>query len=130
MYLWPLPATLFGLLFLPLACCTGGRCRIIQGVLEVEGGLLRRVMQGGLPVIGTAGAITLGHVILGQDREMLDWARSHEHIHVRQYEIWGALMIPAYLAASLWAWLRGQDVYEDNVFEREAFRKEGSPTGG
>jgi hypothetical protein len=65
--------------------------------------------------------MTLGHVIIGQDQYCLDSSRSHEHVHVRQYERWGPFMIPAYLAASLWLYWRGYDAYLDNPFEREAF---------
>ena len=48
-------------------------------------------------------------------------ARCHEHVHIRQYERWGALFVPAYLAASAWQGLRGGAPYRDNVFEREAY---------
>jgi hypothetical protein len=41
-------------------------------------------------------------------------------VHVRQYEHWGPLFVPAYLAASLWALLRGRDPYYHNWFEMEA----------
>lgn len=65
--------------------------------------------------------MTLGHVIWGQSAEALDISRDHEHVHVRQYETWGPAFIPAYLIASIIAWLRGNDPYRDNVFEIEAY---------
>jgi hypothetical protein len=65
--------------------------------------------------------MTLGHTILGRDRESLEVSREHEHVHVRQYERWGPLFIPAYLGSSAWMWLRGRDAYRDNPFEVEAF---------
>ncbi len=68
--------------------------------------------------------MTLGHVILGRDAECLDSSRDHEHVHVRQYERWGAFFIPAYLGASVYCWLRGYDAYLDNPFEREAYNAE------
>jgi hypothetical protein len=37
-------------------------------------------------------------------------------------ERWGALFIPAYLAASVLAWYRGGHYYLDNWFERDARR--------
>ena len=46
-------------------------------------------------------------------------------MHVRQYERWGPLMGPAYLLASLVAWLRGRRPYRDNPFERQAFDEAG-----
>jgi hypothetical protein len=65
--------------------------------------------------------MTLGHVVIGRDRDCLDHSRAHERIHVRQAERWGPLFIPAYLLASLFAKLRGRDAYRDNPFEREAY---------
>jgi hypothetical protein len=43
-------------------------------------------------------------------------------VHVRQYERWGPLFVPAYLVSSLVLWLRGRDPYWDNPFEVEARR--------
>lgn len=68
-----------------------------------------------------ASAMTLGHVIVGSSAECLDRARAHEWVHVRQYERWGPLFIPAYLTSGVWQWLRGRDPYWDNPFEREAY---------
>ena len=67
--------------------------------------------------------MTLGHVILGRDQACLDRSRNHEHVHVRQYERWGPLMLPLYLAASGVLFLRGLDPDLDNPFEREAFEQ-------
>jgi len=66
-------------------------------------------------------AMTLGHTILGCTPATLDRARNHEQVHVRQYECWGPLFLPAYLIASLLAWSRGERPYRDNYFERQAF---------
>jgi hypothetical protein len=41
----------------------------------------------------------------------------HELVHVRQYERWGFLFFPLYLAGSLRALLRGGHAYRDNPFE-------------
>ncbi|HEY0712144.1 MAG TPA: hypothetical protein VGF45_05695 [Polyangia bacterium] len=46
--------------------------------------------------------------------------RTHEREHVRQYLRWGALLLLAYPAASVWAALNGGHAYYDNVFERAA----------
>ncbi len=70
----------------------------------------------------TAG-FTLGHVILGQTAEGLDFVAKHERIHIRQFERWGPLMGPAYLLASAWMWIVGRDYYRDNPFEVEAYRE-------
>ena len=130
-YLWAAPATLLGLLFAPVAWASGGGVRGVDGVVEIHGGLVARFLSR-LPVIGSASAMTLGHVVIGQSRETLAQSRAHERVHVRQYERWGPLLIPAYLTASLWARLRGRHPYWDNGFEREAYRAEeraGAPRG-
>jgi hypothetical protein len=73
-------------------------------------------------------------VIVGEDDRALDRCRAHEHVHVRQAERWGPLFILAYLAAGLWAHLRGRHHYHDNPFEAEArkpeieARKQGAPS--
>ena len=45
---------------------------------------------------------------------------------MRQCEAWGPFFVPAYLAASLSAFLRGRNFYVDNRFEVEAFRTAGT----
>ena len=55
------------------------------------------------------------------DRSTLAQLRRHEHVHVRQYERWGPLFIPAYLLSSLVQLLRGRNPYRENHFERQAF---------
>ena len=69
-------------------------------------------------------AMTLGHTILGQTAAALDISRSHEAIHVAQYERWGPFLLPVYCVGSIYAWLRGGDAYRDNPFEREAYDKD------
>jgi len=70
--------------------------------------------------------MTLGHTILGRNIETLEIVRTHELIHVRQYEKWGVLFIPVYLVCSVYLWLAGKDCYRDNPFEQQAYRLEGS----
>jgi hypothetical protein len=127
-YLWAVPNTLFGLLFLLPAVVTGGRVQVVRGVVEIHGGFVRWFLARGLPtaipMFGPAAAMTLGHVVLGQDRDCLDTSRDHEHVHVRQYERWGPLFLPAYFFASFLAWRRGDNPYLGNRFEREAYGEE------
>lgn len=66
-------------------------------------------------------AITLGHVIVARDVETADRMRTHEQVHVRQYERWGMIFPLAYLVASAIAVIRGDCAYRGNAFEREAF---------
>jgi hypothetical protein len=95
--------------------------QVVEGTVEVYGGLIAWFLRRGLPVLGPAAAMTLGHVILGRDRQCLEHSRQHEHVHVRQYERWGMFMLPTYLLASAVQYMRGLDPYLDNPFEREAF---------
>lgn len=120
-YLWAGPVTVVGL-GLAMLALPRGRARLIGGVIEVEGPVLRWALCRLIPLAGGAAAITVGHVVMGRDREALDQTRAHERAHVHQYERWGVLFVPAYLLASVWAWARGGHAYLDNVFEREARR--------
>ena len=119
-YVWPLPWTVAGLLAALLAGLLGAHWQHRLGALEVHGGLLAAVCRR-LPASLRFEAITLGHVVLGLDTACLDGARAHEQVHVRQYERWGPLFVPLYLASSGWQWLRGGCPYRDNQFEREAY---------
>lgn len=119
-YAWALPTTAVGLLFVP-AAMVGGRIRWVDGVLELQGGVVAFFLEHCTLLPGGASAMTLGHVVLGRDQAALDRTRSHERVHVRQVERWGPLFLPAYVIASLIAAARGRDAYRDNMFEREAF---------
>lgn len=121
LYCWAFfPATALGLLAALLARVSGGRWVRRDGALEVYGGFATALLRKGIPFLGPAVALTLGHVILGRRPEDLEAFRAHEHAHVRQCEIWGPLFLPAYLSGSLWARLRGRHFYRDNPFEVRA----------
>lgn len=126
-YFWALPTTAVGLLFLPLALLSGGRAQLVEGVLELYGGLVRLFLRRCTFLPGGTSAMTLGHVVLGQDRDTLEITRPHERVHVAQCQRWGPFFLPAYLLASLYARLRGRRPYADNPFEREAFAKTLNP---
>jgi hypothetical protein len=122
-YLWAFPNTLLGLVGVALACLTGGSAAIVCGVVEAHGGFVTTFLRRGLPLIGSGAAMTLGHVVLGQNLECLESTREHERVHVKQYERWGPFFLPGYGAASVYLWLRGRDPYHDNPFEKEAYAK-------
>jgi hypothetical protein len=123
-YAWALPTTSVGLCFVPLAMLGGGM-QWVDGVLELYGGPVGFFLRRCTLLKGGASAMTLGHVVLGRDRDALAWTRAHERVHVRQCERWGPLFLPAYLAGSMIAVLRGRRAYRDNPFEREAYEREG-----
>lgn len=126
-YLWAAPNTLLGLAAGALMLAGGGRLHLVRGAAEFSGGLL-----GSLARRQRFCALTLGHVILGTSARSLALARRHEHVHVRQYERWGPLFLPAYAASSAWQVLRGRRAYLDNAFERQAYAQpssQPSPSG-
>ena len=118
-YLWAAPATCVGLVAAGVALASGGRARVVDGVIEVHGGRLAAAVDR-LPAGARFVAITIGHVILGTAPEVLAVVRRHEHAHVRQYERWGPLFFPLYAGASLVAWLCARHPYWHNHFERQA----------
>lgn len=114
--IWVLPNTLIGLSIGIVGLLTGGKAQIKEGCLEFYGGIVERWLEK-LNVFG----MTLGHTILGQTSNGLRIVRKHEQVHVRQYERWGPMFLPAYLGCSAWLWLRGKDHYRLNPFEVEAY---------
>src|SRR6187549_2023618 len=96
-WLWASPATALGLAIGALGLATGARVQRRCGVIEYHGGLVEKFLER-FPVEPIA--LTLGHVVLGRTDAALDVCRTHELVHVRQYERWGPFFIPAYLACS------------------------------
>lgn len=123
-YIWALPNTLLGFLFIPFTLFSRGGMQVVSGVLELHGRFISFILKHCLPVRGGAAALTLGHVVLGRDRETLAASREHERAHVRQYEILGPFFIFVYLGASLWALARGKGAYQGNYLEKKAVEKE------
>ncbi len=128
--LWAGPGTLLGLALLLLARARGGVVQRHAGTLEGHGGALAGLMRALGRRAWVVEAFTLGHVILARDAARLAEHRDHERTHVRQWERWGPLFLPAYLALGLWAWLRGRDAYLANRFEREAWGAPPDAAGG
>ena len=124
-YVWASPATLLGLAAI-VAGCWRVRAGIIDGVLEAHGPAIAWGLRHLTLIEHGAAALTLGHVVLGVDAASLEWTRAHERVHVRQYEAWGPLFLPAYVAFSMWARVRGRHFYFDNPFEMEAFSEASS----
>lgn len=123
-YVWAFPNTLIGVLFVPLVVLTRGRLEVVDGVLELRGPLIARLLRHCVPIPGGAAAMTFGHVVLGRDRAALAATRAHERVHIEQCEVWGPAFIPAYLLAALWGAIAGAGAYEGNYFERQAFRRD------
>ena len=118
---WAAPWTLVGLAVGLVGLATGGQMRRGPGIVEFHGGGVSWLLER-WPIDPVA--MTLGHVVLGRTAAALDLSQAHELVHVRQYERWGPLFVPAYLACALYLTLRGRDGYRDNPFEREAYDRE------
>ena len=118
-YAWAAPATLVGLLVALPAFAAGAHARVVDGVIEVTGGRVERLIAA-LPRRCRFCAITFGHIVVCTDECTAAVVRGHEHVHVRQYERLGALFFPLYIGSSVVQLLRGRDPYFDNRFEREA----------
>ena len=122
-YLWVSPITLAGVAFAIVIRATGGNI-VKHGIAwEAYGGSATKLLWLLNPWI-KIDAITLGHIIIAQDKSTATRLRTHEHAHVRQYERWGLFFPFAYLTASIIAAIKGGDAYRDNVFEVEARRAE------
>jgi hypothetical protein len=123
-YIWAFPNTLLGIVFIPFVIATRGHIDIVDGVLEIHGKFISWILAHCMPGRGRVTAITLGHVVLGHDRESLLADRLHERAHVRQYEILGPAFIPVYIAAALWGLASGKGAYRGNFLERKAVEQE------
>lgn len=129
-YAWALPATMLGVVFGTCARLSGATAVVRDGVIEVAGGRIAQAISL-LPRSLQFSAITLGHVVIGVNHDVLRECRVHERVHVRQYERWGILFFPLYFGSSLLQLLRGRSPYWYNYFEREAYRAErGRGAGG
>jgi hypothetical protein len=116
---WALPWTLFGLLLGGLGLATGGSVRRTGRVLEFWGGWVATFLRL-FPLVSGVSAVTFGHTVLGRSQDALDACQAHEMVHVRQYEHWGPLFVPAYLFHWVRLRLARRDPYFDNPFERQA----------
>ncbi len=124
-YLWASPCSAVGLALALPSLLLGGTSRLVDGTIEISlAASLRRLGLRRLPFR----AITFGHVIIGTSRASLRRFRSHEQVHVRQYEQWGVLFFIAYPLSSLFQLLLGRSPYWHNRFEKQA-RAKASPSG-
>lgn len=118
LWIWASPGTLLGLAVGVLGLGSGGSARRVGPTLEFWGGLVTKLLNSRWL---HARGMTLGHVVIGVSSTALDQVRAHEWVHIRQYECWGPLFIPAYLVCSAVLYLRGRDGYMENPFEVEAY---------
>lgn len=146
-YLATLPWDLLALIWVGLAYAIAGeRYWFEAGALHVE--LLPGKKRPWMPEM--AGAMTLCHTVLYMHEHDRPNTIEHEGVHVEQQEaamcavvvtstavlcvtgtLWLALLIWTtggmlqYGAASITAWLRGEDFYRGNTHEESAYGQEG-----
>ena len=120
--LWAAPWSLLGLLIGLVGLLSGGQVQRKGRLLEFFGGCLPAILRV-FPFFSGSPVATFGHVVLGRSDRYLNACRKHQFVHVRQYERWGLLFVPAYLACSLALWFSGKNPYHDNPFEWAAFHQ-------
>jgi hypothetical protein len=103
----------------------GEDCRLVGMAAVVEDPRLGRFLDA---VLLRPTAMTLGRYVLARETLAEPTVR-HELEHARQWAALGPLFLPAYVAASAGAVLRGGDRYRDNRFERAARVREAARPG-
>ena len=124
--LWALPLTLLGALLMMLpTLLLRGRIDVVMRptpALLVRGPLADRMLEG--HPFGAMCAMAIGHIVIAQRQGLTARILTHELAHVRQAAHWGLVFPLVYLAASIWAFLHGEDAYWNNCFEVAARRAE------
>jgi hypothetical protein len=115
-----LPGDLIGRAVLRLAHVPVSRRATVDGVGPVDLAEDPRLGRWLDAIPRTPTAMTFGRVVLARE-PLSDAIVAHEAEHVRQWTNLGPLYLPAYLAASAEAALRGGDRYRANRFEAAAF---------
>jgi hypothetical protein len=123
-----LPGDLIGRAVLRLARVPVTRRVTVDGVGRVDLAEDPRLGRWLDAIPRTPTAMTFGRVVLARE-PISDAILAHEAEHVRQWTTLGPLYLPAYLAASAEAALRGGDRYRANRFEAAAFAAGERPVG-
>jgi hypothetical protein len=123
--LWALPLTLCGIVLALPILARHGRLRLVHTATPalLVSGPVADYMLDHHP-FGPMCAMAIGHIVIAEQRGLTPQILTHELAHVRQAAHWGILFPFAYLAASGWAVLHGQDAYWHNTFEIAARRAE------
>lgn len=124
--LWALPLTLFGMALAVPILLWRGKVRVVMQAatpaLMISGPVADYMLD--RHPFGPMCAMAIGHLVIAEKRGLTPQVLTHELAHVRQAAWWGILFPIAYLAASAWAVLHGQDAYWHNVFEVAARQAE------
>jgi hypothetical protein len=123
--LWALPLTLFGVLLALPVLLRHGRVHLVHSptpALVASGPVADYLLEH--HPFGPMCAMAVGHIVIAERRGLTPQVLTHELAHVRQAAVWGFVFPLAYLIASGWAVLHGQDAYWHNVFEVAARKAE------
>jgi hypothetical protein len=123
--LWALPLTMFGMIFALPILLWRGKVHVVRTptpALMISGPVADYMLN--RHPFGAMCAMAIGHLVIAEKRGLTPQVLTHELAHVRQAACWGILFPIAYLAASAWAVLHGQDAYWHNVFEVAARQAE------
>jgi hypothetical protein len=123
--LWALPLTLFGVVLALPVLLWHGRLRLVRKTtpaLLVSGPVADYLLDH--HPFGSMCAMAVGHIVIAEERGLTPQILTHELAHVRQAAYWGIAFPFAYLAASGWAVLHGEDAYWHNIFEIAARKAE------
>ena len=115
-YIWATPASAIGVCAACIASLAGAEIKRVSGVLEVSLAPRAVVLRKAVACLPFA-AITLGHIVIARSAQEQAALRTHERVHVAQYELWGPLFLIAYPLESLFQLLSGRQPYLDNRFE-------------
>lgn len=118
--IWAAPWSVWGGCIGILGLLTGGGVQRSGRIVEFWGGALPLFLRY-FPFVAGSPVATFGHVVVGRSKRHLEACRPHQLVHVRQYECWGPLFVPAYLTWWLVLLCCGKHPYYDNPFEREAY---------
>lgn len=122
---WASPLTLFGMLLALPIMVYRGKIHVVRTgtpALMVSGPVADYMLD--RHPFGPMCAMAIGHLVIAEKRGLTPQVLTHELEHVRQAAWWGILFPVAYLTASAWAVMHGQDAYWHNVFEVAARRAE------
>jgi hypothetical protein len=122
---WALPLTLFGVVLALPVLLWRGKVHLVHAptpALVASGPIADYLLEH--HPFGPMCAMAIGHILLAERRGLTPQVLTHELAHVRQAAQWGFIFPLAYLAASGWAVLHGQDAYWHNVFEVAARKAE------
>jgi hypothetical protein len=122
---WASPMTLCGIVLALPALAHRGRVRLVLAptpALLISGSWTDWMLKH--HPFGPMCAMAIGHIVIAEPFGLTSRILVHELEHVRQAARWGALFPLAYVAASGWAVLHGQDAYWHNIFEVAARKAE------